>query len=337
MRSLGSRPFESRCNVEAGSRRRVLPDNDCQLYSSGTDSQTVPGHFGCSREYELHVLAFIYAAAAGVTSTSNRNPASPYSPTGYLQFEQGFNQANDSPAGTDSQFALAQTTKIALTTRFMVQLITQPYTFNRTAVPYLTDVRSSDPGDLQVGGQAILRKETGPAPVVAVGYIRRVRAGSSADLDVGSYSQSALVLLSGDVRGGYHYDSNLVFNEQSEGPVRRAQFVQTLALSHPLFDESTNGKLGGVVELSHATQPFITSSASGAPIYRANTADLLFAAVYSIHPNLVLDAAFEHGLTSTSTQWQGSFGFTYVLPHRLWRDRHPIPIPVGPYHYRNSR
>ena len=258
-------------------------------------------------------------------------------PTGYLQFEQGFNQANDSPGGTNGQFALAQTTKIALMTRLMVQFITQPYTFNRVSAPPGTYSRSSDPGDLQVGGQAILHKGVGPIPVAAVGYIRRVRAGTSADLDVGSYSQSALVLLSGDVRGGFHYDSNLVFNEQNSGPVRRAQFAQTLAVSHTLFDQSTKGKLGGVVELSHFTQPFVIASVFGKPVSRANTADLLFAAVYSIHPNLVLDAAFEHGLTSTSTQWQGSFGFTYVLPHRLWKDRHPVPIPIGPYRYRNSR
>ncbi len=49
-------------------------------------------------------------------------------PTGYLQSEQGFNQANASPAGPARQFALSQTTKIALTTRLMVQFITQPYT-----------------------------------------------------------------------------------------------------------------------------------------------------------------------------------------------------------------
>ena len=61
------------------------------------------------------------------------------------------------------------------------------------------------------------------------------------------------------------------------------------------------------------------------------TASIFFSAsVYSIHPNLILDAAFEHGLTSTSTQWQGSFGFTYLLPHRLWKDRHPVPVAVGP-------
>lgn len=61
-------------------------------------------------------------------------------PTGYLQFEQGFNQANDSPSGTNAQFALSQTTKIALTTRLLVQFITQPYTYNRVSdLPNLTE------------------------------------------------------------------------------------------------------------------------------------------------------------------------------------------------------
>lgn len=77
-------------------------------------------------------------------------------PTGYLQFEQGFNQANDSPTGTDAQFALSQTTKIALTTRLLVQFITQPYTYNWVSGPGVGVVGSNAPGDLQVGGQAIL-------------------------------------------------------------------------------------------------------------------------------------------------------------------------------------
>lgn len=119
--------------------------------------------------------------------------------------------------------------------------------------------------------------------------------------------------------------------------MRRAQFAQSLAISHPLLAAATKGKLGGVAELSHFTQPFVVASVDGVPVSRANTAGLLLAAVYSLRPDLVLDAAFGHGLTSTSTQWQGSFGFTYLLPHRLWRDRHPVPVPVGPFHYRNTR
>ena len=258
-------------------------------------------------------------------------------PTGYLQFEQGFNQANDSPAGTNGQFALSQSTKISLTTRLMVQYIDQPYARSRIASPPGPDVISNDPGDLLVAGQAILHKSVGPVPVVAVEYIRRARSGTSANLDLGSYSQAALLLLSGDLPHKLHYDSNISAYEQNSGPVRRAQFSQTLALSHPLFEQATDGKLAGVAELSHFTQPLVASTVSGTPVDRANAVELLFAGIYSLKPNLVLDAAFVHGLTSTSTQWQGSFGFTYLLPHRLWRDRHPAPIPVGPYHYRNPR
>ena len=47
----------------------------------------------------------------------------------------------------------------------------------------------------------------------------------------------------------------------------------------------------------------------------------LWAASYPIKPNLVLDAGFNHGLTSTSTPWEGFAGFIYLLPRRLWRSR----------------
>ncbi len=105
-------------------------------------------------------------------------------PTGYLQFEQGFNQANDSPGGTNAQFALSQTTKIALTTRLLVQFITKPYTYNRVTNLPNSDRKTSDPGDLQVGGQVIVHKGLGAVSVIAIEYIRRVHAGTSANLDV---------------------------------------------------------------------------------------------------------------------------------------------------------
>ena len=258
-------------------------------------------------------------------------------PVGYLQFEQGFNQANDSPSGTDAQFGLSQVTKIALTTRILVQFITQPYTFNRLANAPAADTTTNAPGDLLLGGQFILHKAVGSLPVIAAGYIHRVRTGTSADLDVGSYSQSALLLFSGDLPGKLHYDANAVTNEQTDGPTRRAQFEQSIALSHPLLEERTHGNLGLVAELSHATQPLVHTSVEGVSTPRANAVSMLFASVYSVRPNIVVDAAFSHGLTSTSTQWQGSFGFTYLLPHRLWPDRHPVAKPVGPYRYRTTR
>jgi len=52
---------------------------------------------------------------------------------------------------------------------------------------------------------------------------------------------------------------------------------------------------------------------------RGNALGNLWAVSYSLHNNLVLDAGFDHGLTKTSTRWQGFVGFTYLLPHRLWK------------------
>jgi hypothetical protein len=258
-------------------------------------------------------------------------------PTGYLQFEQGFNRADTSPAGVSAQSALNQTTKIALTTRLLVQFISQPYTYNVATNQPATNA----PGDLDLGAQYILHKEVGALPVVAVGYIRRVRAGASSNLDVGDFSQSALLLMSGDLPHGFHYDSNLILNDLSSDQnsasaphtIRRGQFAQTVALSHPLFAHATASRLTGVAELSHFAQPFVTTPSAS----RASTLGLLFAATFTLRPNIVLDAAFDHGLTSTSTQWQGAFGLTWLLPHRLWPDRHPVVKPVGPYKYRNPR
>jgi hypothetical protein len=87
--------------------------------------------------------------------------------------------------------------------------------------------------------------------------------------------------------------------------VRRAQFAQTLSISHPI------GKFTASGELWHFTQPLTHSYAVGN----------LWCASYSVRRNLVVDAGFDHGLTSTSTQWEGFAGFTYLLPRRLWHQR----------------
>ncbi len=251
-------------------------------------------------------------------------------PTGYLQFEQGFVHADSSPGGTLSQTALSQTTKIALTTRLMAQFITEPFARSSVAAAG-PGTLSDDPGDLDLGVQVLALKSAGVIPAVSVGYIRRVRSGTSANLDVGDSSQSVLLLLGGDLGGGFHYDSNILFNEQNAGLERRAQFGQTLAISRPILGATFQQRLGAIAELSHFTQPFPTQGSDGSRPDRANAVDLLFVATYSFRPNIIFDVSVDHGLTSTSTQWQGGFGFTYLLPHRLWPDRHPVAIPVRPF------
>lgn len=255
-------------------------------------------------------------------------------PTGYLQLENGVNEANASPAGTGRQMAVNQTTKLALTTRLMVQFLSQPYTFDVLHTPGVQGHTSSnDSGDLILGGQIVLHKAVGPLPTVSLVYNHRMRAGTAANLDVGDSTQAGLVLMSGDLRGGFHYDANLGVLEQTSGPVRRAQYQQSFDVQHLIFNRATGGRLLAGGELSHFTQPLVTADVAGRPLATANTLGMLWFTYFTIRPNLVMDAAFDHGLTSSSTQWQGTMGVTYVLPHRLWPDRHPRALPVGPYRY----
>ena len=111
-----------------------------------------------------------------------------------------------------------------------------------------------------------------------------------------------ILLASADVKG-FHYDTNYIFNEvDSDQGVRRAQFGQTLSVSH-----SVGKKFGVSGELWDFTQPFLRSYAFGN----------LWAANYNARKNLVLDVAFDHGLTTTSTRWEILAGFTYLLPRKI--------------------
>ena len=51
-------------------------------------------------------------------------------------------------------------------------------------------------------------------PTVALGYLGRVHAGTTPDIDQGGFANSVLLLVSGDV-GKLHYDTNYEFNEQT--------------------------------------------------------------------------------------------------------------------------
>jgi len=112
-----------------------------------------------------------------------------------------------------------------------------------------------------------------------------------------------LFLASADVKG-FHYDTNAVFNRMVQDAVGRPQFGQTLSISHPITKHLA---ISG--ELWHFTQPFLHSNATGN----------LWALGYTQHKNLVWDGGFDRGLTATSTHWEAFVGFTYLGPHRLWR------------------
>src|SRR5262249_34379213 len=122
------------------------------------------------------------------------------------------------------------------------------------------------------------------------------------EFDFGSSLNSVVLLASADVKG-FHYDANAMFHALTEGSAHQAQFGQSLTIPHRLSDKFT---LTG--EIWHFNQPFPRGHAVGN----------LWALSYAARKNLVFDVGFNHGLTSTSTQWVGYVGFTYVLPHRFF-------------------
>lgn len=217
-------------------------------------------------------------------------------PVGYLQFETGMLSAWQSPE-VSSQTSLGEVIKFSPSRWIEFLAASQPVAYSTA-----DGTTGTAPGDTLLGAQAILHHGAGGVPTVSASYFRRVYSGSAPNLDIGSALNSALLLVSGDVHG-FHYDTNFIFNEQDNPPVRRAQFGQTLSVSHPL---PRNFGISG--EIWRFTQPFLHGNAIGN----------LWAANYNVSRDLVLDGGFDHGLTSTSTHWEVFTGFTYLLPHRIF-------------------
>jgi hypothetical protein len=235
------------------------------------------------------------------------NPARPtvatpatLTPIGYLQFENGTLYAADSPEFS-SRFAINQVTKLTVHPRLQFLVQSEPWVYSG-----LANQKQSNPGDVLAGFQAVVLPGQDKHPTVALSYFKHVYAGSAPDVDFGTPEHSLLLLISGDL-SGFHFDLNGMFNEQTDNHAGRAQFGQTISISHPWKAFTIAG------ELWHFTQPFL----------RGNAVGNLWAVSYPVRRNLVVDAGFNRGLTSSSTQWEGFAGFTYLLPRRLWKARPP--------------
>jgi len=300
-----------------------------------------------AHRFSLAVALFLGATVAfgqaAPDAPPSANPARPtvtnpatLTPVGYLQFEQGYLGSINSPE-TASQYGVNQVTKLTVHPRLMLAVSAQPFA---ASVDNAGGPTSRDAGAVQVGFQAVLFTPTlapppaktpdaapeaqkSPVPTVAVGYYHTVYGGTAPDIDLGSATNTVVMLFSGDI-GSFHYDTNYIVNEQdgdsNVGPhaIRRAQFAQTLSVNHSMF----NPNLQLSVELYHFAQPLVDATAAGGAVARANLVDLLVAPSYQVRPNLIVDGGFSRGFTSTSTRWQSFAGFTYVLPHRLWPDHH---------------
>lgn len=217
-------------------------------------------------------------------------------PIGYLQFETGVLGAEHSGEFAN-RTGLNEVIKFAVAKQLQLLVSSEPFVSSD-----LGPSTSRAPGGVALGAQAVIIRGTERRPTFAISYFHSVYGGTAPDLDIGSSRNSGLLLFSFDL-GKLHVDTNYVFNEQINNAIHRVQFGQTLSLAHPI-----RGKLAFTAEIWHFTQPFSNSDAVG----------LLMAPTYSLKPNLVLDAGFQRGLTSTSTRWEVFAGFTYLLPKKLW-------------------
>jgi len=253
----------------------------------------------------LLLVRNVLAQDTDETDAPEANPGRPtvstpatLTPVGYLQFENGLVYAAQSPEFT-SRTGINQVTKLTVSSRLQALSLTEPLVHSRSD----GDVQDQNHvGEVFLGVQGVVLPGEGMRPTVSVSYIHRLYASPAPEVDIGTFHQSAIVLVSGDVLG-FHFDLNGVATEQGDSGVRRAQFGQTLSVSHPVGRFTVSG------EIWHFSQPLTGGNAVGN----------LWAASYPVRKNLVLDAGFDHGLTSTSTQWEGFAGFTYLLPHRLWK------------------
>ncbi len=216
-------------------------------------------------------------------------------PVGYFQFETGVLGAWHSPE-VSSQSSLNEVVKFSVARRIELLAGYGPFAHSRAG-----NQSSNGKGDVTLGVQGVLHQGEGARPTIALSYFRRVYGGDTPDLDIGSARNSVLLLASADVKG-FHYDTNFLFNEVVDTATHRAQFGQTLSVSHPLA-----GKFGLSGEIWHFTQPFL----------RGNAVGNLWALNYNARKNLVLDGGFNRGLTGTSTRWEVFAGFTYLLPHKV--------------------
>jgi hypothetical protein len=253
----------------------------------------------------LSVSAQLTRAQSGTPSVPEANPGRPtvstpatLTPVGYLQFENGTLFAEDSTEFS-KRLGIGQVTKLSVLPRLQLFLQSEPL-----AISQSKDQTAVHEGEVFVGLQSVLFTGDESRPTVSISYVRRVHASVAPELDVGTFTQSTSILLSENLFG-FHFDGNGILAEQVQGNVRRAQFGQTLSISHSLGKFTISG------EVWRFSQPF----------EKGNTVGNLWAVSRALRKNLVIDAGFNHGLTKTSTRWEEFVGFTYLLPHRLWRVR----------------
>lgn len=270
---------------------------------------TTGSHIACLGILFLSISTALSAQDAS-PDVPEANPARPtvstpatLTPAGYLQFENGGLFAAHSPEFS-RRLGIELVTKVSVDKRVQFLALFEPFTHSTGAA-----ISGDRPGEVFAGMQVVLLPGEDKRPTISTQYLRRLYASPAPELDLGTFVQSATILLSDDL-GGFHFDMNGLAMEQQDDTtkVRQVQFAETLSVSHPIGKVTVSG------ELWHFAQPLTHGAAVGN----------LWSASYPVRKNLVIDAGFDHGFTSTSTRWEGFAGFTYLLPHRLWHQRNSL-------------
>ena len=219
-------------------------------------------------------------------------------PVGYLQFETGMLGAINSTE-FDTRVSVNEAVKLTVAPRLQLILPVEPFVHSEFG-----GGQENHLGEVFAGVQGVLVPGKGKRPTISLSYFRRLYASPAPEVDIGTFRQNGMVLISYD-RWGFHLDGNAIISEQTEAKIRRIQYGQTLSISHPLRKFTISG------EIWHFSQPFLNSNATGN----------LWAVAYTVSNNLVVDVGFNRGLTKTSTDWETFLGFTYLLPYRIWKQQ----------------
>ena len=116
-------------------------------------------------------------------------------PVGYFQFESGVMGAWNS-LEFSSQFNFNEVIKFSVSRWVELVAASAPYVHAASDGQTLNGTGGFGPG-----AQVVLHHGEGANPTVALGYLGAVVNGNTPDLDIGSFRNSALLLMSNDVKG----------------------------------------------------------------------------------------------------------------------------------------
>ncbi len=115
-------------------------------------------------------------------------------PVGYFQFETGFLAAWHSPE-VSYQGNLNEVVKFSVSRWIELLVEAEPY-----AHSHAEGAPTNAPGGVALGIQGIIHHGEGARPTIALSYFGQVYSGEAPDLDIGSFTNSVLLLASADVK-----------------------------------------------------------------------------------------------------------------------------------------